>query len=68
MSLNLNLDFKNQIIVLDVLSKLSKSNIAVIFNTHYPSHALQRANKSLLLSSCENSIFGDTQSILLKKI
>ncbi|MGD1822099.1 MAG: ATP-binding cassette domain-containing protein [Pleomorphochaeta sp.] len=59
-----NLDFKNQIIVLDVLSNLAKQNIAVIFNTHYPSHALQRANKSLLLSSKGYSIFGNTNSII----
>jgi len=62
-----NLDFKNQIIVLDILSKLAKNNIGVIFNTHYPSHALQRANKALLISDCKNSLFGDTQSIITEE-
>lgn len=62
-----NLDFKNQIIVLDVLSNLSKNNIAIIFNTHYPSHALQRANKSLILSNGGNSIFGNTKEIVTEK-
>lgn len=59
-----NLDFKNQIIVLDVLSQLAKNNIGVIFNTHYPSHALQRSNKSLLLSDNNHCLFGDTNSII----
>ncbi len=62
-----NLDFKNQIVVLDVLSNLSKNNIAIIFNTHYPSHALQRANKSLILSNGGKSIFGNTKEIVTEQ-
>jgi iron complex transport system ATP-binding protein len=59
-----NLDFKNQLIVLNVLSSLVEEGIAVIFNTHYPTHALQRANKSLMLKSGGDSIFGDTHKII----
>lgn len=44
-----NLDFRNQLIVLDTISALASEGVACIFNTHYPSHALQRADKSLLL-------------------
>ena len=44
-----NLDFKNQLIVLDAMSSLAAKGVACIFNTHYPAHALQRAGKSLLL-------------------
>ena len=44
-----NLDFKNQLIVLDAMSALAAKGVACIFNTHYPAHALQRADKSLLL-------------------
>ncbi|MGH4038723.1 MAG: TM1266 family iron-only hydrogenase system putative regulator [Sphaerochaeta sp.] len=59
-----NLDFKNQLIVLDVLSQLVEEGIAVIFNTHYPTHALQRANKSLMLKRGGETIFGDTHKII----
>lgn len=51
-----NLDFRNQLLVLDTISELAASGLACIFNTHYPAHALRRANKALLLSrdgSCE---------------
>jgi iron complex transport system ATP-binding protein len=59
-----NLDFKNQLIVLNVLSSLVEEGMAVIFNTHYPTHALQRANKSLMLKQGGESIFGDTHKII----
>ena len=39
-----NLDFKNQLVVLNAMTNLvHKNNMACIFNTHYPAHALQRA-------------------------
>ena len=44
-----NLDFRNQLVVLDAMSELAAKGVACIFNTHYPAHALQRAGKSLLL-------------------
>ena len=44
-----SLDFKNQLIVLDTISALAAEGVACVFNTHYPDHALQRADKSLLL-------------------
>ena len=40
-----NLDFRNQMIVLDAISRLAASGMCCIFNTHYPDHALSRANK-----------------------
>lgn len=62
-----NLDFRNQLIVLDVLCELVNSGIGVIFNTHYPSHALQRANKALLINRSGKSIFGNTANIVTSK-
>lgn len=62
-----NLDFKNQIIVLDTLSSLASSGICVIFNTHYPEHALSRANKSLLLYKGGKSVFGETLFVITEK-
>ncbi len=59
-----NLDFRNQLIVLDTLSSLAASGICVIFNTHYPEHALTRANKALILHKGGKSIFGDTGKIV----
>ena len=59
-----NLDFRNQLIVLNTISSLSASGMCCIFNTHYPTHALMRANKSLILKKGGGSIFGNTAEVL----
>lgn len=67
-----NLDFKNQLIVLDTMSRLAAEGMCIVFNTHYPSHALTRATKSLLIGKAGVSqgvscIFGDTVSVVTKE-
>ena len=62
-----NLDFKNQLIVLDTMTALAAEGVACIFNTHYPAHALQRAGKALMLSKDGRSIFGDTTSVVTEE-
>ena len=62
-----NLDFRNQLIVLETLSRLSSEGIAVIFNTHYPEHALSRASKSLLLHRGGEAKFGSTEEIVTEE-
>ena len=59
-----NLDFKNQLIVLDTMTALAAEGVACVFNTHYPSHALQRAGKSLMLSKEGWSLFGETTNVV----
>ena len=59
-----NLDFKNQLIVLDTVTRLAQQGIACIFNTHYPAHALQRSHKSLILSRGGSYVFGNTASVV----
>ncbi len=62
------LDYANQMIVLSLLKKLSKENhITVIFNTHYPDHALEISDKTLLLLKNGNSLFGETKQILTEE-
>lgn len=62
-----NLDFKNQLVVLDAMSKLASNGMACVFNTHYPAHALQRAHKSLILSRGGDYIFGSTSSVVTEE-
>lgn len=59
-----NLDFRNQLVVLDAISALASDGVACVFNTHYPAHALQRADKSLILSKDGVSRFGRTMSVV----
>lgn len=61
-----NLDFRNQLIVLDTMSRLAENGIACIFNTHYPEHALQRSDKALILSG-GHAVFGSTSRILTEE-
>lgn len=59
-----NLDFKNQLVVLDTMSRLASEGMACIFNTHYPTHALQRSDKALLLSKGGDYEFGNTAQVV----
>lgn len=61
------LDFKNQLIVLNTMSRLVAEGICVIFNTHYPDHALSRATHSLILQKGGASIFGETSKIVTEE-
>lgn len=62
-----NLDFRNQLIVLETMTELTRQGITVIFNTHYPDHALRRANKALLLHKGGKALFGETHDIVTEE-
>lgn len=63
-----NLDFRNQMIVLRTISNLCKErNISAIINTHYPEHALDISQRSILLMPDGGSIFGPTSSVLTEE-
>ena len=62
-----NLDFKNQLIVLDTITRLAQQGMACIFNTHYPAHALQRSHKALILSRGGEYVFGNTACVVTEE-
>lgn len=63
-----NLDFKNQLVILDTITGLSKKeNIACIINTHYPEHAVRIADKALLLKKSRKHCFGYASEIINEK-
>lgn len=62
-----NLDFKNQLLVLDTISELAAGGTACLFNTHYPAHALRRANKALLLGKDGVCAWGDTAKVVTEE-
>ena len=62
-----NLDFKNQLIVLDTMTALARKGMACVFNTHYPSHALQRSDKALLLKKGDGCVFGLTPDVVTEE-
>ena len=60
-----NLDFRNQLLVLDTIQRLSKEQgIAAVINTHYPVHALKIADKAIVLNDDLSSIYGNCQDVV----
>lgn len=60
-----NLDFKNQLIILDTIKRLSREkNISAIVNTHYPAHALQISDKSLMLNKDGTNFYGISEQVI----
>lgn len=62
------LDFRNQLVVLNLIRKLSRENgLTVIFNTHYPEHALDLSDETLLIRKGKGSLFGKTEEVLTQE-
>lgn len=61
-----NLDFKNQLVILDVIKRLSdEKNISAIVNTHFPAHALKISDKALILNKEDRTYFyGNSREII----
>ena len=58
-----NLDFKNQLIVLETIKNLrDEEGISSIVNTHYPEHAISISDKALILNRDGSSVFGAADS------
>lgn len=58
------LDFKNQYTMLSMIRTIvSDTKLACIMNTHYPAHALQISDKTLMMKP-SNHIFGSTKDIV----
>lgn len=63
-----NLDFKNQLVILDIMKQLSREKgIAAIINTHYPTHALKIADKALILNRDGTSFYGPAESTITEE-
>ncbi|MEM1484153.1 ABC transporter ATP-binding protein [Oscillospiraceae bacterium PP1C4] len=63
-----NLDFKNQLIILETIQRLSREQgIAAIVNTHYPAHALKIADKALILNRDGSSVYGAVNETITEK-
>ncbi|MCR5731810.1 MAG: ABC transporter ATP-binding protein [Sphaerochaetaceae bacterium] len=62
-----NLDFKNQLMVMETLSNLTHENVAVLFNTHFPAHALQYSTKALMLAKNGKAIFGNVDEVITEE-
>lgn len=63
-----NLDFKNQLIVLETIKNLrDEDGISSIVNTHYPEHAISISDKALILNRDGSSVSGPAHSSIIEE-
>lgn len=62
-----NLDYRNQLTVLNVVKRLSAEGMACVFNTHYPEHALRVANKAMIIRHGKSFCYGDVRSVVTRE-
>ena len=62
-----NLDYRNQLLVLEIIKTLKDKGKLIIFNTHYPDHALRYSDKTLMMNGLDKYKFGDTKDIITKE-
>lgn len=60
-----NLDYRNQLQVLEMIKKISKTTTCIL-NTHYPEHALRYADKALLVCKGK-STFGRVNEVITEE-
>lgn len=61
-----NLDYRNQLLMLDTIDSLKSKGKLIVFNTHYPEHALRYSDKVLMLNKGYKYKFGNTIDIINK--
>ncbi|CRH91854.1 ABC transporter family protein [Chlamydia trachomatis] len=59
-----NLDYGNQIKVMEYISNLAKSGYLILFSTHNPEHAQIFADKVLILNDGKSIIYGNTDEVM----
>lgn len=67
-----NLDFGNQVRILEGIGDLAASGLAVFMTTHFPDHALQASTKCIIIESVDTFTIGKAEAVitpgLLKRI
>lgn len=63
-----NLDYGNQLLILEQCRKLAKLGRAIIISSHNPDHALWYSNKVLAIHEREILCYGSTQKVLNETI
>lgn len=62
------LDLSNQLVIMRLLQKLAhEKGLLIVFNTHYPDHALSISDQTLLLHKDGRALYGPVGEILTKE-
>ncbi len=63
-----NLDFRNQMLVMEQITKLRETQgISVIMNTHFPEHAINNSDKTIILFPDRSMLFGPTKETVTEE-
>jgi iron complex transport system ATP-binding protein len=59
-----HLDFKNQILVLSIMERLSKEGLSIIMTSHYPNHAFLFSSSIALMAGGRFLAVGDPETVI----
>ena len=60
-----NLDMKNQLRILDAIERAAREmNTACLINTHFPNHALNISDQTLMMGPGQMKLFGPTKELI----
>ncbi|NMA00187.1 MAG: ABC transporter ATP-binding protein [Clostridiaceae bacterium] len=62
-----NLDFGNQILVLNTVRKLAQEGLGIIMTTHHPNHVFQSQGSVALMLRNHEYIFGTAKEVMTKE-
>lgn len=62
-----NLDYQNQLLVLETIDRLSKDGITCIFNTHFPGNAVRWADKALMIAMDGSYVYDDIKNVITEE-
>lgn len=63
-----NLDMKNQLRVLDAIERAAREmDTACLINTHFPNHALNISDQTLLMGYGQQKLFGPTKELITEE-
>jgi len=63
-----NLDFGNQIRVLEHINKLAERNIGIIMTSHFPNHAFMASTKVLAMGGRDKFVIGDSEEVVTSEL
>jgi iron complex transport system ATP-binding protein len=59
-----HLDFKNQVLVLKIMERLSEDGLSIIMTSHYPNHAFLFSNKIALMAHGRFYAVGEPEEVI----
>lgn len=63
-----NLDYGNQIKIMEICKSFKKNGIGIVITTHNPNHALMYGDRVLIIRKDKNSIFGKADDVLTEEL